>query len=132
MIWFRILLVSLNICGYFFQGKSQFLSILGELKLLLNIFSNFPILYHADPCDPSPCGPGTICSTNNGAAAICDCKPGLIPNPDTITGCIDHPCVPTPCGPGTNCFVDRVGSPVCRCEPGLEPKPDPISGCGPK
>ena len=41
MIWFRILLVSLNICGYFFQGKSQFLSILGELKLLLNVFLIF-------------------------------------------------------------------------------------------
>ena len=41
MIWFRILLVSLNICGYFFQGKSQFLSILGELKLLLNVFLVF-------------------------------------------------------------------------------------------
>merc|ERR1712080_191751 len=40
-----------------------------------------------DPCDPSPCGPGAVCMLTGSGNAICRCSPGLIPNPDTITGC---------------------------------------------
>ena len=69
-------------------------------------------------------------NTLNAGTAICDCESGLIPNPDTITGCVYHPCNPTPCGLGANCFVDDAGLPVCKCIPGLDPRPDPVIGCG--
>jgi len=108
-----------------------------------------------DPCDPSPCGPGARCTTNAGGNAICRCEPGLIPKPDTITGCGPEcirdpdcpgdyvceqqkciprpdPCDPSPCGPGATCSVAPNGNPICRCEPGLIPKPDTITGCGPE
>ena len=39
-----------------------------------------------DPCDPSPCGPGTTCTANRDGNPICRCLPGLVPKPDTITG----------------------------------------------
>ena len=65
------------------------------------------------------------------------CEPGLIPKPDTITGCgpecvIDpdcqggyvcenqkciprpDPCDPSPCGPGAICTVGPNGNPICR------------------
>jgi hypothetical protein len=108
-----------------------------------------------DPCLPSPCGPGAECTVNRAGNAICRCQPGLIPNPDTISGCKPEcvrdpdcrqgfvctnqkcvekpdPCVPSPCGPGTVCTVNFAGNPICRCEPGLIPKPDTITGCGPE
>jgi len=108
-----------------------------------------------DPCDPSPCGPGAVCMTNNVGNAICRCQPGLVPKPDTITGCgpecvIDpdcpgdfvcenqkcierpDPCFPSPCGPGATCSVGPNGNPICRCEPGLIPNPDTITGCKPE
>ncbi len=108
-----------------------------------------------DPCDPSPCGPGARCSVTGSGNAICRCEAGLIPNPDTITGCRPEclrdpdcqtgyicqsqrcverpdPCDPSPCGPGAICTVNFNGNPICRCEPGLIPKPDTITGCGPE
>ena len=65
------------------------------------------------------------------------CEPGLIPKPDTITGCgpecvrdpdcqsgyiCDNqkciekpdPCDPSPCGPGADCMVNSYGNPICR------------------
>jgi len=113
-----------------------------------------------DPCNPNPCGPGAICNTNAQGNAICQCEPGLIPKPDTITGCGPEcladpdcprglvcegqqfgagrcvekpdPCVPSPCGPGAICSVTGSGNAICRCAPGLIPKPDTITGCGPE
>merc|ERR1712079_111892 len=108
-----------------------------------------------DPCLPSPCGPGAVCSVTGSGNAICRCEPGLIPNPDTISGCKPEcvrdpdcqsgyicqnqkrvekpdPCDPSPCGPGAVCTINFGGNPICRCEPGLIPKPDTISGCGPE
>jgi len=108
-----------------------------------------------DPCDPSPCGPGAVCTTNGGGNAICRCEPGLIPNPDTISGCKPEcvrdpdcpgdyvceqqrciprpdPCDPSPCGPGAFCTVGPSGNPICRCEQGLIPNPDTITGCKPE
>jgi len=109
-----------------------------------------------DPCDPSPCGPGALCTVGPSGNPICRCEPGLIPNPDTITGCkpecrIDpdcgsrdyicenqkcvnkpDPCDPSPCGPGTMCMANKLGNPICRCLAGLIPKPDTITGCGPE
>jgi len=105
-----------------------------------------------DPCDPSPCGPGAVCTVNIAGNPICRCEPGLIPKPDTITGCGPEctrdpecqqgyvcqsqrcvprpdPCQPSPCGPNTECMENRQGNPVCRCLAGYIPMPDTISGC---
>jgi len=109
----------------------------------------------ADPCDPNPCGPGAQCSVNRQGNAICQCQAGLIPNPDTITGCKPEcvrdpdcqqgyvcqsqrcvekpdPCNPSPCGPGAQCSVTRTGNAICRCQAGLIPNPDTITGCKPE
>ena len=108
-----------------------------------------------DPCDPNPCGPGAECSVTGTGNAICRCQTGLIPNPDTISGCKPEcvrdpdcqrgfvcqsqrcvekpdPCDPSPCGPGAECSVTRSGNAICRCQPGLIPNPDTISGCKPE
>ena len=83
---------------------------------------------------------------------ICRCEPGLVPKPDTITGCgpecvqdpdcqFDYvcqsqrcvprpdPCDPSPCGPNTMCMENQQGNPICRCLAGFIPMPDTISGC---
>jgi len=93
-----------------------------------------------DPCNPSPCGPGTTCTTNANGNPICKCKAGLIPKPDTITGCgpectIDpdcqygyicfqqkcvekpDPCIPNPCGTGAVCIVQGISF-SCECPAG--------------
>ena len=57
-----------------------------------------------DPCEPSPCGPGAVCTTNIIGNAICRCEPGLIPKPDTITGC------------GPECVIDPDCSSDYICE----------------
>merc|ERR1712018_447501 len=80
-----------------------------------------------DPCFPNPCGPGALCHPNPQGNAICTCQPGLIPKPDTITGCGPE-CVRDP---GAVCSVTGSGNAICRCEPGLIPNPDTISGCKP-
>ena len=90
-----------------------------------------------NPCNPSSCGPGTTCSPSPAGNPICRCKAGLIPNPDTITGCkpecvrdpdCQHgyvcqsqrcvekpdPCNPSPCGPRTTCTPNSIGNPICR------------------
>ena len=48
-------------------------------------FFSFSVL-KPDACDPSPCGPGTMCVSDMGNP-ICRCLAGLIPKPDAITGC---------------------------------------------
>ena len=101
-----------------------------KLIALKNVNKPNSTTFIPDPCNPGPCGPGTICYTNHGAIAVCDCQPGLIPNPDTITGCIlPDPCDPSPCGPGTICSTNNDATAICDCEPGLIPNPDTITGC---
>merc|ERR1712083_957178 len=102
-----------------------------------------------DPCDPSPCGPGADCMVNSYGNPICRCQPGLIPKPDTITGCgpecvVDpdcqygyvcrqqkcvekpDPCNPNPCGPGA---VPLQQGDSCSCECPAGTVGDPYQGC---
>lgn len=88
-----------------------------------------------DPCNPSPCGINTIC-TSSGANAICKCLPKFFGSPFsggcrpecTIStdcpsnkACLDMKCVdPCPgiCGFAAQCNVINH-SPVCSCPPPL-------------
>ena len=69
-----------------------------------------------DPCDPNPCGPGARCSVNGAGNAICQCETGLIPKPDTITGCGPE------CVRDADCF--QRSNHVCQSQRCV-PRPDP-------
>merc|ERR1711876_146853 len=56
-----------------------------------------------DPCDPSPCGPGAHCMVDPSGNAICRCDQGLVPKPDTITGCGPECVVDPDCQTGYIC-----------------------------
>ena len=85
-----------------------------------------------NPCDPNPCGHGSMCIPNEGRPT-CKCPEGLVPDPTPEIRCsVRDPCNPSPCGPGTTCTPNADGNPICRCLPGLIPKPDTITGCGPE
>ena len=89
---------------------------------------------------------------------ICRCEPGLIPKPDTITGCGPEctrdpdcqqgnvcqsqrcvprpdPCQPSPCGPNTECMENRqVSADQCfyvSCEPDLHCRVTPCVAASP-
>ena len=53
----------------------------------LRNFRTFRCIEKPDPCNPSPCGPGTMCMANKFGNPICRCLGKLVPQPDTITGC---------------------------------------------
>ena len=85
-----------------------------------------------NPCDPNPCGDGSMCIPNEGRPT-CKCPEGLVPDPTPEIRCsVRDPCNPSPCGPGTTCTPNADGNPICRCLSGLIPKPDTITGCGPE
>lgn len=94
-----------------------------------------------DPCQPSPCGPNSIC-VESGETPACSCQPGYIGTPPncrpecTISAecpaalaCValrcKDPCVQA-CGPRAVCsVVDHRAT--CACEQGLIG--DPFQGC---
>lgn len=85
-----------------------------------------------NPCQPSPCGPNSVCRENNGQA-VCSClpefrgsPPGCRPEcvvsaecpPDRV--CVNQKCTdpcPDPCGRGAICRVINR-SPICTCQQG--------------
>lgn len=101
-----------------------------------------------DPCVPHPCGPNTDCSVSPSGIAICRCKPGFFPKPDTITGCgpqcvsdsecaatqqcnggrCVNPCDGAPCGQNALCEV-RNSRAICKCPSGYTG--DPFTSCVP-
>ncbi|XP_037295454.1 uncharacterized protein LOC119189544 isoform X2 [Manduca sexta] len=96
-----------------------------------------------DPCEPSPCGPNSVCLFS-GATPACSCQPGFLgtaPNcrpectisaecPATLA-CVAQRCkdpCEQACGPRAICsVVDHRAT--CACESGLEG--DPFQGCSP-
>lgn len=90
-----------------------------------------------EPCKPSPCGPNSQCTNNNGQA-VCSCLPQFIgtpPNcrPECLVNsecgpnracvnqkCVD-PCVGT-CGRDAQCKVVHH-SPICVCANGFTGDP---------
>lgn len=96
------------------------------------------------PCDPSPCGPNSMCRENNGQA-VCSCISGYLGSPPTcrpecalnsdcplnqacITQKCQNPCTGA-CGLRANCRTINH-NPVCQCPP--EFIGDPFIQCIPK
>lgn len=96
-----------------------------------------------NPCEPSPCGPNSIC-VQSGETPACSCQPSFIGAPPNcrpectisaecpaVLACValrcKDPCVQA-CGPRAVCsVVDHRAT--CACERGLEG--DPFQGCAP-
>ena len=81
-----------------------------------------------NPCDPNPCGPGSMCIPQEGEPT-CKCPEGMIPNPTPQQGCIvPNPCDPNPCGRNAMC-IPQEGRPFCKCPEPLIPDPTPEIQC---
>lgn len=94
-----------------------------------------------DPCNPSPCGPNSICrETNNSPSCTClsnyigsppSCRPECTINSECPINqaCINQKCkdpCPGSCGLYAQCNVINH-TPVCVCESGYTG--DPFTGC---
>jgi hypothetical protein len=108
--------------------------------LTLRIISAPPI-EPIDPCQPSPCGPNSICVKTDSTPA-CSCQPGYIGVPPT---CRPECTISAECPAAFACVAQRCKDPcehacgsnaicsvvdhraTCACEPGLEG--DPFQGC---
>lgn len=112
----------------------------------LNLNCNFTALHDNIPtnvCQPSPCGPNSICRNNNGQAA-CSCSPdyiGIPPgcHPECVISsecssdkaCVNKKCVnpcKDACGINTDCRVVNH-SPICYCR--IQYSGDPFTRCTP-
>lgn len=69
-----------------------------------------------DPCSPYPCGPNTDCMVSPLGVAVCRCKAGFFPKPDTITGCGPQCTHDDECSSSQNCAAGRC---VNICEDGI-------------
>ncbi|KAK4014726.1 neurogenic locus notch homolog protein 1 [Daphnia magna] len=69
-----------------------------------------------DPCSPYPCGPNTDCMVSPLGVAVCRCKSGFFPKPDTITGCGPQCDDDDDCSNTQNCARGRC---VNICEEGI-------------
>lgn len=94
-----------------------------------------------DPCNPSPCGPNSICRVIDNHA-VCSCQPGLIGappscRPECVTSaecsltqaCLMSKCkdpCPGTCGLNAKCHVINH-NPICSCPPGYNG--DPFRHC---
>ena len=99
-----------------------------------------------DPCNPSPCGPNTVCNLLDGGA-VCNCmsdnyignpligcKPECVLNTEcpSTQACINQKCrdpCPGTCGINAECRV-AIHRAVCTCLHGYEG--DPFRQCVPK
>lgn len=96
-----------------------------------------------DVCNPSPCGPNSVCRQNNNQA-VCSCVPGYSGNPPSCRpecvvnsdcpknrACLNfkcsNPCTGS-CGIGARCNVVNH-SPICSCPP--QNNGDPFIRCIP-
>lgn len=93
------------------------------------------------PCEPTPCGPNSVCQQIN-MQAVCSCLPNYVGLPpscrpecvvnsecDTSKACInqrcDDPC-PNTCGLKAHCLV-RNHNPICTCPADMTG--DPFTQC---
>lgn len=97
-----------------------------------------------DPCQPSPCGPNSLCHIVNGHS-VCICEAGYIGTPPTCRpecivssecpqdkACVNKKCVnpcPNTCGLNARCQV-ITHNPICSCTSGYTG--DPFTKCTPE
>lgn len=109
----------------------------------LHIITFIWIVQPVSPCDPSPCGPNSLCRANNGQA-VCTCISGYLGSPPTCrpecavnSDCsLDRACVNQKCqnpctgacglraqcrvinhNPVCQCPAEFIGDPFIRCMP---------------
>lgn len=103
-----------------------------------------PIEDVSDPCQPSPCGPNSLCRTVNGHS-VCTCEQGYIGTPPSCRpecivssecpqnkACVNKKCVdpcPNNCGLNARCQV-ITHNPICSCTSGYTG--DPFTQCVPE
>lgn len=103
----------------------------------------FPAVPAVDPCNPSPCGPNSLCRVNNGVA-VCSCQPSYVGSPPACRpecvvsaecpltqACLASKCrdpCPGTCGQNARCQVVNH-NPICSCSPGNTG--DPFRQCFP-
>lgn len=108
-----------------FQVSADRIRILSIVILLL--FISAPIA--KNPCNPSPCGPNSLCREINGQP-VCSCVPGFIGSPpmcrpECVTSsecplneaCVNQKCIdpcPGTCGINARCEVVNH-NPICSC-----------------
>lgn len=84
-----------------------------------------------NPCEPSPCGPYSVCRVRN-KQAICSCQTGYFGTPPSCRpeclvssecsldkACVNQKCqdpCPGVCGLGARCQVNNH-NPICSCPP---------------
>lgn len=84
-----------------------------------------------NPCEPSPCGPNSVCRVTNGHA-VCSCQPNFLGSPPSCRpecvvssecpqnqACISQKCqdpCPGTCGIDARCQVVNH-NPICSCPP---------------
>lgn len=99
---------------------------------LTEIFSSLELDPPQNPCQPSPCGPYSICREINGHG-VCSCQPNYIGSPPGCRpecivssecsqdkACINQKCVdpcPGTCGDNARCQVINH-NPICSCPNG--------------
>ena len=66
-----------------------------------------------DPCNPSPCGPNTICE-KLGQSSICKCLPGLQGEPTSNIGCQPECILSSDCPSDKNCENNKCIDPCLR------------------
>lgn len=96
-----------------------------------------------NPCQPSPCGPNSVCQVRGESPACSclenfvgvppNCRPECIINPECSSNraCINQKCRdPCPGSCGSNAICNVINhNPVCSCIPGFTG--DPFRGCVP-
>lgn len=91
----------------------------------------FTVSIPQNPCNPTPCGPNSICRVVN-EQAVCSCVSGYLGSPPTCRpectttsdcalnrACVNQKCVdpcPGTCGIGARCQVVSH-NPICSCPP---------------
>lgn len=85
-----------------------------------------------DACDENACGVNAVCIADD-HKAICQCPPGLRPNPVPDVECVAvETCRPDSCHPTALCVAGpTTNEPVCRCPPNHVGDPY-TTGCQPE
>ncbi|XP_014478673.1 PREDICTED: fibrillin-1-like [Dinoponera quadriceps] len=84
-----------------------------------------------DACDENACGVNAVCIADD-HRAICQCPPGLRPNPVPDVECVAvEACRSDSCHPTALCVVGPTNNPVCKCPPNHVGDPY-VNGCQPE